>query len=269
MPELPEVEVCCRDISPFLVGNILSHTVIRNAKLRWPISKEIYNLNNQIILNVERRAKYLLIKLFSGWIIIHLGMSGRLNIIDNNTLITKHDHWDFVIKNGKILRYHDPRRFGVCLWCKDLNDNKLLSYKGLEPLNDDFNADYLYKKFYKNKTMIKSLIMNNQIVVGIGNIYANESLFKAGILPYKSAMNLNKKEIISLVQSIKFILLMSIDLGGTTIRDFLRVDNTIGNFLMKLQVYGRYNKPCFICQNLIKKHKYNSRSTYWCEFCQN
>ncbi|EGQ0761988.1 bifunctional DNA-formamidopyrimidine glycosylase/DNA-(apurinic or apyrimidinic site) lyase, partial [Salmonella enterica] len=194
MPELPEVETSRRGIEPHLVGATILHAHIRNGRLRWPVSDEIYRLSDTPVLSVQRRAKYLLLELPDGWIIIHLGMSGSLRILSEALPAEKHDHVDLVMSNGKILRYTDPRRFGAWLWTKELEGHNVLAHLGPEPLSDEFNGEYLRQKCAKKKTAIKPWLMDNKLVVGVGNIYASESLFAAGIHPDRLASSLSTEE---------------------------------------------------------------------------
>ncbi|MDU3719387.1 MAG: DNA-formamidopyrimidine glycosylase, partial [Klebsiella michiganensis] len=206
MPELPEVETSRRGIEPHLVGATILHAVVRNGRLRWPVSEEIYR------------------ELPDGWIIVHLGMSGSLRILSEELPAEKHDHVDLVMSNGKVLRYTDPRRFGAWLWTKTLEGHPVLAHLGPEPLSDEFNADYLQAKCAKKKTAIKPWLMDNKLVVGVGNIYASESLFSAGIHPDRLASSLSREECEQLVKVIKLVLLRSIEQGGTTLKDFLQSD---------------------------------------------
>lgn len=239
MPELPEVETSRRGIEPHLVGATILHAVVRNGRLRWPVSEEIYRLSDQPVLSVQRRAKYLLLELPEGWIIIHLGMSGSLRILPEELPPEKHDHVDLVMSNGKVLRYTDPRRFGAWLWTKELEGHNVLAHLGPEPLSDDFNGEYLHQKCAKKKTAIKPWLMDNKLVVGVGNIYASESLFAAGIHPDRLASSLSLAECELLARVIKAVLLRSIEQGGTTLKDFLQSDGKPGYFAQELQVYGR------------------------------
>lgn len=243
MPELPEVETSRRGIEPHLVGATILHAVVRNGRLRWPVSEEIYRLSDQPVLSVQRRAKYLLLELPEGWIIIHLGMSGSLRILPEELPPEKHDHVDLVMNNGKVLRYTDPRRFGAWLWTKELEGHNVLAHLGPEPLSDDFNGEYLHQKCAKKKTAIKPWLMDNKLVVGVGNIYASESLFAAGIHPDRLASSLSLAECELLARVIKAVLLRSIEQGGTTLKDFLQSDGKPGYFAQELQVYGRKGEP--------------------------
>lgn len=268
MPELPEVEVILQEISNNFLGETISHIIVRCPKLREPISEEIYKIKNQIILSIKRKGKYLIIKINNGYILIHFGMSGNFLIFSKKSFfpLKKHDHIDFII-NNKILRYNDPRRFGLCLWTKNLN-NKFLNNIGLDPFDKNFNGNYLFIKSRKIKKTIKTLIMQGRLVSGIGNIYANEALFASRILPNRKAMSLTKKESIALVFNIKNILLKAIKKGGTTIRDFHKTDGTQGGFNNELKIYNKFKKPCVNCGNIIQCIKQENRKTYLCIHCQ-
>lgn len=268
MPELPEVETSRRGISPYLVGHTILYAEVRNPRLRWPVSNEILSLSDRTVLGVHRRAKYLLIELASGWIIIHLGMSGSLRILPEYIEPGKHDHVDLVMDSGKVLRYTDPRRFGAWLWTDDPGQSPVLAHLGPEPLSDDFSGAYLYQKSRGRKTRVKPWIMDNKVVVGVGNIYASESLFMAGIGPDRAAGSLTAAEVTRLVETIKRVLLRSIEQGGTTLRDFLQSDGKPGYFAQELQVYGRVGEPCRICGTPIEVTKHGQRSTFFCRRCQ-
>lgn len=268
MPELPEVETSRRGIEPHLVGATILHAVVRNDRLRWPVSQEIHRLSDQKVLSVQRRAKYLLIELAEGWIIIHLGMSGSLRVLPEALPAAKHDHVDLVMSNGKVLRYTDPRRFGAWLWCADLAVSSVLAHLGPEPLHETFSAEYLFEKSRNKRMPVKPWLMDNKLVVGVGNIYASESLFVARILPDRPAMELTLDEAEVLVSTIKAVLLRSIEQGGTTLRDFLQTDGKPGYFAQELQVYGRVGEPCRVCATAIKSSKHAQRSTFYCPQCQ-
>lgn len=268
MPELPEVETSRRGIEPWLAGYTILRSKVRNARLRWPVAEEIIAIQNRRVLSVQRRAKYLLLELDQGWIIIHFGMSGRLRVLTKPCLPEKHDHIDLVISNGCIIRYTDPRRFGAWLWSYNLLTSSVLAHLGPEPLSNKFDGRWLYDKSRNKRTPIKPWVMNNRVVVGVGNIYASESLFVAGILPSRIATSLSEVESAILAQSIKSVLLRSIEQGGTTLRDFLQSDGKLGYFVQKLQVYGRAGNPCQVCGTLIQVAKYDQRSTFFCTECQ-
>jgi formamidopyrimidine-DNA glycosylase len=270
MPELPEVETTCRGIAPHIESHRISKVTIRNPKLRWPIPKEIKKiLQGEQIHQIYRRAKYLLFKCDSGSLIIHLGMSGHLQIVDDNKAIGKHDHADFQFDNGLILRYTDPRRFGAILWTDDdINQHPLFKNLGPEPLSDKFNSDYLCKVAKGRRVTIKTFIMNGNNVVGVGNIYANEALFLAKIHPKTAAGKLDSKQYKKLVTAIKLVLDKAISAGGTTLKDFRKSDGKPGYFAQQLSVYGRENKPCIQCSSDIVQYKEAQRATYFCPQCQ-
>ena len=268
MPELPEVETSRRGIEPHLVGNILHYAIVRNSKLRWPVSEKIKTLLDEPILSVKRRAKYLLIELNQGWIIVHLGMSGSVRILPEEQPEEKHDHIDLVFRDGKVLRYTDPRRFGAWLWCEDLATSSVLAHLGPEPLSAQFNAQYLYQQSKNKKIAIKPWLMDNKLVVGVGNIYANEALFSSGIMPDRKANSLTEQECDVLVNAIKAVLTRSIEQGGTTLKDFLQSDGKPGYFAQELFVYGRKDKACLICAHTIESIKQGQRSTFFCRHCQ-
>lgn len=270
MPELPEVETTRKGISPHIIGQTIIKIVVRTHRLRIPVNQDIETLCiNKLIKQVERRAKYLLIELSQGTLIIHLGMSGHLRIVDEGTLLGKHDHIDLVFSNNTILRFCDPRRFGLIYYInKNPRTHKLLAHLGPEPLEEVFNAQYLYQTTRGKSQPIKTLIMNNKIVVGIGNIYATESLFFAGIHPSCKAKDLNFDQCTILVQHIKRILLDAIHAGGTSLKDFYSVNGTPGYFSIALNVYGRKNLPCFNCATSIRTQMIAGRNSAYCPRCQ-
>ncbi|MEQ5113306.1 bifunctional DNA-formamidopyrimidine glycosylase/DNA-(apurinic or apyrimidinic site) lyase [Providencia vermicola] len=268
MPELPEVETSRRGIEPHLVGNTISYAVVRNSRLRWPVSEQIKSLSDEIVLSVQRRAKYLLIELKKGWIIVHLGMSGSVRILTQELPEEKHDHVDLVMRDGKVLRYTDPRRFGAWLWCDDLENSSVLAHLGPEPLSDAFNPQYLYELSQKKKVAVKPWLMDNKVVVGVGNIYANEALFATKISPEKITNTLTLAEITELVKQIKLVLTRSIEQGGTTLKDFLQSDGKPGYFAQELFVYGKKGEPCSMCGAPIESIKQGQRSTFFCPQCQ-
>ena len=270
MPELPEVETTRRGIEPHILDQTLNDIVIRQYALRWPIPKQLrQKARNHKILSVDRRGKYLLLRLDNGTIIIHLGMSGSLRICNAESAIDKHDHVDFAFGKNLILRLRDPRKFGAVLWTAD-NPEKhtLLSSLGPEPLQQQFDAPYLYECTRKRSASIKSVIMNSHIVVGVGNIYACESLFLAGINPKRKSGSLSLARCERLVTSIKQVLTESITQGGTTLRDFIRENGQPGYFSQKLFVYGRAGEPCAHCGRPIKQITQQQRSTFYCTHCQ-
>ncbi|MGQ3888413.1 bifunctional DNA-formamidopyrimidine glycosylase/DNA-(apurinic or apyrimidinic site) lyase [Legionella sp. CNM-1927-20] len=269
MPELPEVETTRLAISPYLINQIIKQVAIRNSQLRLPVSTELQKVcPGQKIEAVHRRAKYLILILSKGYILIHLGMSGHLRLVTASTLPDKHDHIELTLKNGVVIRYYDPRRFGLWLYLtEDPAGHKLLSHLGPEPLTDDFNANYLFKNSQGKKQSIKSFLMDNQIVVGIGNIYATESLFLTGIHPSKPAGMLTIEQLTKLVNSIKRVLQQAICYGGTTLRDFYSLGNP-GYFINQLKVYGRKGQACFECSTIIEGLKIAGRTSTYCPKCQ-
>ncbi len=271
MPELPEVETTRKGIAPFVVGEVVKDIIIRERQLRWPIPSTLKrSLKNKSIRKLKRRAKYLLFYTDNGCMILHLGMSGNLRVLDKLMPHEKHDHVDIIFESGHLLRYHDPRKFGSILWSKDDPlDHKLINHLGPEPLSDDFHAEYLYARSRKRIQAIKTFIMDSSIVVGVGNIYASEALFRAGIKPNQKAGKVSKARYGLLVKEIKDVLTEAIDKGGTTLRDFYNGDGKPGYFSQKLNVYGREGEPCNKCSRKIKMMRLGQRSTYYCTHCQN
>jgi formamidopyrimidine-DNA glycosylase len=270
MPELPEVETTRRGISPHLVGQAIQATVIREPRLRWPIPADLpERLDRRTIRTVERRGKYLLIGTNHGTLIVHLGMSGSLRILCPDSPPRKHDHLDIVLANGTCLRFHDPRRFGCVIWTEDDPQNHpLLAGLGPEPLSESFDAAYLHGKARGRSTPVKSFIMDSRVVVGVGNIYANEALFRAGIAPRRHAGRIALPRYEKLVPSIRAVLSEAIEQGGTTLRDFVNENGNPGYFQQTLQIYGRNGLPCRRCGEPVRTQRLGQRSTYWCPNCQ-
>jgi len=270
MPELPEVETSRRGIKPHIINKKVKNVIIRHKSLRWPIPTTMKKqLVGQVIQEVKRRGKYILLYTSAGTVILHLGMSGSLRILKKSVTPEKHDHFDIVFSNNKVLRLRDPRRFGAVLWSKtDPLLHKLLINLGPEPLSDAFSAEYLYKSSRTRKVAIKTYLMNSHVVVGVGNIYANESLFAAGINPKRTANKISLKSYQKLVPEIKSILKKSIEQGGTTLKDFINEDGKPGYFQQTLCVYGRTSEPCIKCGHSIKQITQAQRSTFYCTTCQ-
>lgn len=269
MPELPEVETTLRGIAPHTVNRVVSHLVIRQSRLRWPIPDDLPDLlSNYKLLNIRRRGKYLLFEFEHGHALVHLGMSGSLRIVSANEPANAHDHVDWVF--GDIaLRYHDPRRFGCMLWIEgNPEDHKLLAMLGPEPLTAAFTAEYLFKRSRKRTQAVKQFIMDSHLVVGVGNIYANESLFMSRIKPIRKAGTLTRKNCEDLVRDIQFVLSRSIEQGGTTLRDFVGGDGKPGYFKQQLLVYGRGGEPCGVCGKALKEIRMMDRTTVYCTDCQ-
>ena len=269
MPELPEVETSRRGIEPFLLGEQIRKVVIRQRSLRWPISQDIdKHLPGATVTSVCRRAKYLLINTSSGTAILHLGMSGSVIIVDADTPAAVHDHVDIVLGSGKSLRFRDPRRFGSLHWSQDASQHWLLDKLGPEPLSEEFSADYIWTRSRGRKVAVKQFIMNANIVVGVGNIYASESLFLAGIHPRRAAGRIALGRYELLTATIKDVLDQAIRAGGTTLRDFYGGDGQAGYFQQKLEVYGRDGEPCSRCKRPISLVVLGQRSTFYCKDCQ-
>lgn len=269
MPELPEVEVSRQGISPYLENQHLVNVVARQRQLRWWVPDEVLAQLNQPILSVTRRAKYLLIQLPEGDIILHLGMSGHLKVIPSDTPATKHDHIDLVLASGMLLRLNDTRRFGAVLWQHKGETHPLLASLGPEPLSDNFNLAHLTAAFARRGSAVKLVLMDNHVVVGVGNIYANEALFKAGILPSKPAKAVTTQQLKKLLPVIKDTLAAAIKQGGTTLKDFSQADGKPGYFAQQLLVYGRGGQPCLTCGTVLNEIRLGQRSTVFCPKCQN
>lgn len=270
MPELPEVETVKRGITPYLQGNTIQNIHIYQTKLRWPIPSNLENyLIGQPIQTISRRGKYLLLQFPAGHLLIHLGMSGVLRIVDPDTKLTKHDHIDFQLNTNLILRYNDVRRFGTILWTdKPVQEHQLIKHLGPEPLSQYFNENAFYALSRNRNTPIKTFIMNSRNVVGVGNIYANEALFLAGIRPDKLTGTLTKAEMTKLVEAIKTVIKQAIEAGGTTLKDFRHADGKPGYFRNNLKVYGRGGQPCLNCHTLLVETKLGQRQTVFCPNCQ-
>lgn len=269
MPELPEVETTRKGIEPWVQGHTVTKVSIRQPKLRWPVPECITLLEGQVVQQLTRRGKYILLHTQAGAALIHLGMSGSLRIVDAGLEPRKHDHFDLVLDSGKAVRYHDPRRFGALLWVQDDPlQAVLLRDLGPEPLEDGFDGDYLFKQSRARKVNVKAFIMNAHIVVGVGNIYANEALFLAGIDPRSAAGSVSRERYFQLAQAIRQILAYAIERGGTTLRDFVREDGTPGYFQLELKVYGRVGQACTVCHAPICQITQGQRSTWFCPVCQ-
>ena len=269
MPELPEVETTLRGIAPVLLGRTISDVRVRNAGLRWPVTDDVQQACGQRVRYVQRRAKYLLIVLESGGLMIHLGMSGSLRICAEDDEPHKHDHVDIVVDSGHCLRFNDPRRFGLfCWWKPPVDQHPLLRHLGPEPLQDGFSGAYLYQKSRGRRGAVKNFVMDGKIVVGVGNIYASESLFMAGIHPARAAGRISAVRYDALVGAIRDVLKRAIEQGGTTLRDFVGWDGKPGYFAQELLVYGREGSPCFQCGEPIRKTVIGQRSSFYCSSCQ-
>jgi formamidopyrimidine-DNA glycosylase len=270
MPELPEVETVMHGLKPHLEGAVINDVVVRYHQLRWPIPSTLHrDLCQQRVKELTRRGKYLLMRVETGTLIMHLGMSGSLRIVSSMTPINKHDHVDIIFSNQNIMRYTDPRRFGALLWTvDDPYDHVLLKSQGVEPLDSDFTADYLKERACSRRIAIKPFIMDSNIVVGIGNIYAAEALFLAGIYPATPAGLLTQLQYQKLVKSIKQVLQSAIKQGGTTVKDFMNSEGKPGYFTQQLTVYGRAGLPCVRCHASLCSFNLGQRSTVFCVNCQ-
>lgn len=270
MPELPEVEVTRQGIVPHLLNQHIASVVVRNSHLRWPIPGDLKDiLVGQEIVAIARRAKYLLFICSTGTLIIHLGMSGSLRLVLAQHPVQKHDHFDLVLANGAILRFRDPRRFGAILWSsEEIMRHPLLAQLGVEPLCASFDGKCLHAKLRQRNASIKEALMNHRIVVGIGNIYANEALFHAGVHPRTLASKLSPIRCDKLVSAIKTTLQTAIEAGGSSLRDFVKSDGNPGYFQQQYWVYGRANQPCRSCSSKIEKMRQGQRSSFYCPECQ-
>ena len=268
MPELPEVETTVRAINKFENKNLI-RIIIHNRNLRWKVDKSIEKIQNEKIFKISRRAKYILIHLKDFCLMLHLGMSGNLRIQKNtDNFYKKHDHAEFIFKNEKVI-FNDVRRFGSIHLTKNLNEHKLIKNLGVEPLSDQFDGNYLYNICKNSNLEIKKLLMDQRRIVGVGNIYASESLFLSKVSPEKISKKLSIKNCLDLSNSIKKVLNKAIKMGGTTLKDFYSADGNQGYFKIKLNVYGRDGEVCNSCNNIIIKKIIGQRSTFMCTKCQN
>jgi len=267
MPELPEVETTKNGLVKLLTNKRITSVEIPNPNLRWRVEDSIKSvLNNRTIRSFSRRGKYILFNLDKGHLMIHLGMSGKINVVDINEPLKKHDHFILYFKS-KVMRFNDSRRFGSIFYLEDLN-HKLLNNLGVEPLENLFHKNYLFENS-RNKTQnVKAFIMDSKIVVGVGNIYACESLFMSGINPKTKSNKISKQRYTNLTNNIKKVLAKAIKAGGTTLQDFAKVDGKPGYFSQELSVYGRENENCYNCNGKIKRIVQNQRSTFYCPKCQ-
>jgi formamidopyrimidine-DNA glycosylase len=268
MPELPEVEVTRRGVEPHLAGRRISGVAVRDARLRWPVPKDVHRLAGRTVRAVERRGKYLLLDCGDGHLIVHLGMSGSLRVLPAGTPAGKHDHFDLEL-GDRILRLRDPRRFGAVLWsAAALDTHPLLVHLGIEPLSRELTAARLHQLTRPHRTGIKQFLMDGRRIVGVGNIYANESLFLARIHPRASAGKLSSERCARLTAAIKQTLRAAIRAGGSTLRDFVGADGAAGYFQQRYWVYDRAGQPCRRCGAAIRKVQQGQRATYYCPTCQ-
>jgi len=269
MPELPEVETTLSGIEPHLLKQRIARVLVRESNLRWPVSTDVNKAEGQQFISLDRRGKYLLLKLEQGGLIIHLGMSGSLRILEEFKPPEKHDHIDVELENGVCLRFNDPRRFGAFLWVDGaMEEHVLIRDLGPEPLSSEFTTAYLWNSSRGRRVAIKNFIMNGHIVVGVGNIYASEALFMAGIHPQRAAGRISRQRYQGLVAAIRDVLERAIRQGGTTLRDFVNSDGDPGYFAQELLVYDRAGSDCFQCGASIRQKVIGQRSSYYCPVCQ-
>jgi formamidopyrimidine-DNA glycosylase len=269
MPELPEVETVRRGLAPYLLGQQFTGALVRNPSLRWPVPANLDTLiMGRRAEQLTRRGKYLLLKLDVGNLIIHLGMSGSLRLVRSGETPAKHDHLDLTLGNGTCLRYRDPRRFGAILWCDAPDSHPLLAQLGIEPLDSVFDGNWLYAATRGHRTPIKSWLMDAHRIVGVGNIYANEALFHAGIQPLIPAGKLSRPRCERLASAIRDTLNRAIAAGGSTLRDFVDSKGEPGYFQQTYYVYGRTGEPCRVCGDPIRLTRLNNRATFFCRKCQ-
>jgi formamidopyrimidine-DNA glycosylase len=270
MPELPEVETTRRGIEPYVDGQTVERVVVRHSGLRWPVPDELSQwVSGLKVRSVSRRGKYLLLAFERGTLLIHLGMSGSLRVVQADEPVGKHDHVDIAFANGAVVRFNDPRRFGAVLWTAEpVADHELIAHLGPEPLTPEFDADYVFQRSRKRTQAIKQFLMDSKVVVGVGNIYANEALFAAGIRPTRAAGKVTRKQYELLVAEVKKVLARAITQGGTTLKDFVGGDGKPGYFKQELLVYGRGGEPCCQCGKVLKEVKLGQRATVYCTQCQ-
>ena len=269
MPELPEVETTRRGLAPHVEGRRVAGVTLRRPDLRWPIPPEVSNaLPGQRVAAVRRRAKYLLLDTAAGSALLHLGMSGSLRVLPADTPLRAHDHVDLALDSGRVLRFNDPRRFGCLLWQPPGETHELLAGLGPEPLSEAFDGDYLYRLSRGRRAPVKTFLMDQAVVVGVGNIYAAEALFMAGISPLREAGKVSRERYRRLADAVKAILGYAIGRGGTTLRDFISPDGAPGYFEQELSVYGRDGEPCRACGRRLRLSTIGQRASVWCPTCQ-
>jgi formamidopyrimidine-DNA glycosylase len=270
MPELPEVETTRRGLEPHAAGRRIVALAVYEARLRWPVPDDLpAKLAGQRVIGLGRRAKYLLIALESGTLLVHLGMSGTLRVLAADAPRIAHDHYDLLLESGRTLRFNDPRRFGSLHYTSgDPSQHPLLARLAPEPFDREFDAPYLWRITRRRRASIKQVLMNSRLVVGVGNIYASEALFRARIRPRRRAQSLSRQEAARLVKAVRAVLSLAIRVGGTTLRDYVGADGEPGYFRQKLYVYERVGKPCRVCRTPIRQITQQGRSTYYCPSCQ-
>jgi formamidopyrimidine-DNA glycosylase len=270
LPELPEVETTRRGIEPYAVGRKIVRLAVHEPRLRWPVARTMSRqVAGQKIRATARRAKYLLFELEAGTLLLHLGMSGSLRVLPAGTARRRHDHIDLVLDSGQALRFNDPRRFGSLHYTdRPVNEHPLLVRLAPEPFDRAFSAAYLYRVTRRRRVAIKQLLMNSRLVVGAGNIYANEALFRARIRPQRQARSLSRADAARLVRAVRAVLKAAIRAGGTSLRDYVGADGAAGYFRQKLYVYERAGSPCRLCRTAVRHVNQGQRSSYYCPLCQ-
>ena len=269
MPELPEVETTRLGLLPRLQGRTLERIVVRNPRLRWPVPDDLQSHLAGLVLNaLNRRGKYLLFDFGPATQIVHLGMSGSLRFAGPDEPAALHDHVDWLFDDGTTLRLRDPRRFGAVLWTENVKRHPLLAHLGPEPLTPEFDAAYLHAQCQRRSASIKQVIMDAQVVVGVGNIYASESLFHAGIRPTTAARRLSRPACARLVATIKQVLAAAIAAGGSSLRDYVASDGELGYFQLQTRVYDREGQPCKVCATPIRRIVQGQRASFYCPRCQ-
>ena len=270
MPELPEVETTRRELEPRIVGRCVSRVLVRQPRLRWPVPPEFASLlEGQRVDRLDRRAKYLLAGTRKGTVLVHFGMAGSLRTVPDREPPGPHDHVDWVLDDGLVLRYRDPRRFGAMLWCKGPPaHHPLLRRLGPEPFSAAFRGDWLHRRSRGRRTAVKSFLMDGRIVAGVGNIYANEALFEAGIHPGRAAGRIARGRYETLAAAVRRILALAIGAGGTSFRDYLRTDGKPGRFQTRLLAYDRAGEACVRCGATLRGRIIAQRSSVWCPRCQ-
>lgn len=271
MPELPEVETVRRGLLPHLQGRRIRSVTVRDARLRWPVPADLAKrLRDRTVAAIDRRGKYLIVTLDSAdRVIVHLGMSGRVLVVAADTPLRKHDHVDWLLDTGQIVRYHDPRRFGaMLLWAKGETGHVLLDNMGPEPFSDAFDGTHLFRLSRGKTVAVKNFVMDGHVVVGAGNIYATEALFRSGIRPTRAAQRLSRADCDRLAASIREVLAEAVTQGGTTLKDFAGADGESGYFQQKLFAYGRDGEPCLDCGTTIRRLVIGQRASFYCAYCQ-
>lgn len=270
MPELPEVETCVRGLKAYAENKKIENVIVREKRLRWPVSNQLKKLvSNKKIRAIHRRAKYIIFDIDQQKMIMHLGMSGTVRVVPSDTPLKKHDHVDIILIDKQVIRYNDPRRFGsIHITANPIDTHFLIENLGPEPLTEEFNSEYLFNALSNRRAAIKLALMNNHIVVGVGNIYANEALFLSSIHPERPANTVTLKEAKKLVAQIKKVLAKAIEQGGTTLKDFVNSDGKPGYFQQTLWVYDRANEPCKKCKTPLELIRLSGRATVFCPSCQ-